>query len=101
MPRATVVSGSVATRTFGSECDGAFAQYVKVEATEVFPVNCDWSDAELGTIPCAYGTAENMLHRAHVSGGEHVWAKGSTWTTTAWSPPAMMERPWATGRKTG
>ena len=47
-----------------SDFDGAFAQFVKVPATEVFPVNCNWSDAELGTIPCAYGTAENMLHRA-------------------------------------
>lgn len=40
-----------------SDFDGAFAQFVKVPATEVFPVNCDWNDAELGTIPCAYGTA--------------------------------------------
>ncbi|MGI9463671.1 MAG: alcohol dehydrogenase catalytic domain-containing protein, partial [Aestuariivirgaceae bacterium] len=46
----------------GSDFDGAFAQFVKVPAPEVFAVNCDWSDAELATIPCAYGTAENMLH---------------------------------------
>jgi NADPH:quinone reductase-like Zn-dependent oxidoreductase len=37
-----------------SDFDGAFAQYVKIEATEAFPVDCDWTDAELGTIPCAY-----------------------------------------------
>lgn len=48
----------------GSDFDGAFAQFVKVPAGEVFAVDCDWSDAELGTIPCAYGTAENMVHRA-------------------------------------
>ena len=48
-----------------SDFDGAFAQFVKVPAAEVFPVECDWSDAELATIPCAYGTAENMVHRAH------------------------------------
>ena len=61
-----------------SDFDGAFAQFVKVGAGEVFPVNCDWSDAELGTIPCAYGTAENMVHRANVSGGEHVLVAGAS-----------------------
>lgn len=61
-----------------SDFDGAFAQFVKVKADEVFPVNCEWSDAELGTIPCAYGTAENMIHRAQVSGGEHVLIAGAS-----------------------
>ena len=61
-----------------SDFDGAFAQFVKVAAVEVFPVNCDWSDAELGTIPCAYGTAENMIHRAKVSQGEHVLVSGAS-----------------------
>ena len=61
-----------------SDFDGAFAQYVKVGAGEVFPVDSDWSDAELGTIPCAYGTAENMVHRANVSGGEHVLVAGAS-----------------------
>jgi NADPH:quinone reductase-like Zn-dependent oxidoreductase len=49
-----------------SDFDGAFAQFVKVPASEVFAVDCDWSDVELGSIPCAWGTAENMLHRAGV-----------------------------------
>jgi NADPH:quinone reductase-like Zn-dependent oxidoreductase len=61
-----------------SDFDGAFAQFVKVGADEVFPVDCDWSDAELGTIPCAYGTAENMVHRAQVSSGEHVLVAGAS-----------------------
>ena len=61
-----------------SDFDGAFAQFVKVAAGEVFPVDCDWSDAELGTIPCAYGTAENMLHRAKVSRGDHVLVAGAS-----------------------
>ena len=61
-----------------SDFDGAFAQFVKVRVGEVFPVDCDWSDAELGTIPCAYGTAENMLHRAKVSRGEHVVVAGAS-----------------------
>ena len=62
----------------GSDFDGAFAQFVKGPAKEVFAVNCDWSDAELGTIPCAYGTAENMVHRGKVSKGEHVLVTGAS-----------------------
>ena len=61
-----------------SDFDGAFAQFVKVPATEVFPVDCEWSDAELGTIPCAYGTAENMVHRAKVAKGDHVLIAGAS-----------------------
>jgi NADPH:quinone reductase-like Zn-dependent oxidoreductase len=61
-----------------SDFDGAFAQFVKIDAREVFPVDCDWSDAELGSIPCAYGTAENMVHRAKVSRGEHVLVAGAS-----------------------
>ena len=61
-----------------SDFDGAFAQYVKVPAAEIFHVQCDWSDEELATIPCAYGTAENMLHRAAVGKGEHVLVAGAS-----------------------
>lgn len=61
-----------------SDFDGAFAQFVKVPATEVFPVDCEWSDAELGTIPCAYGTAESMLHRAKVAKNDHVLIAGAS-----------------------
>lgn len=62
----------------GSDFDGAFAQFVKVPASEVFPVNSAWSDAELGTMPCAFGTAENMLHRANLVAGEHVVVTGAS-----------------------
>ena len=62
----------------GSDFDGAFAEYVKVPAGEVFPVDCDWSDEELATIPCAYGTSENMLHRAGVAAGERVLVAGAS-----------------------
>lgn len=61
-----------------SDFDGAFAQYVKVPASEAFAVDCGWSDAELATIPCAYGTAENMLHRAGVGAGEVVLVAGAS-----------------------
>jgi len=39
--------------TFGSEMDGGFAQFAVAPARETHAVNCDWSDAELASIPCA------------------------------------------------
>lgn len=62
----------------GSDFDGAFAEYVKVPADEFFTVDCDWSDVELAAIPCAYGTAENMLHRAGLQKGERVLVAGAS-----------------------
>ena len=50
--------------TLGSECNGGFAQYTAVRSSEVFVINSDWSDTDLGSIPCAYSTAEGLLHRA-------------------------------------
>lgn len=70
--------GSLENIWMASDFDGAFAEFVKVPASEVFPVDCDWSDAELATIPCAYGTAENMLHRAGLAAGERVLVTGAS-----------------------
>ena len=61
-----------------SDFDGAFAQFVKVPGSEVFAVDCELSDEELGAIPCAYGTAENMLQRAGVHNAEHVVVVGAS-----------------------
>ncbi|MGU3435009.1 zinc-binding dehydrogenase [Actinomycetes bacterium M1A6_2h] len=69
---------SMQTRWLGSDLDGAFAQFVAVPETEVFAVECDWSDAELATIPCAYGTAENMVHRAGIADGSTVLVTGAS-----------------------
>ncbi|MBT2515701.1 alcohol dehydrogenase family protein [Arthrobacter sp. ISL-30] len=63
--------------TLGSECDGGFAQFTVAPARETHVVDCDWSDAELAAIPCAYSTAENMLHRAGV-GAERVLVTGAS-----------------------
>lgn len=63
--------------TFGSECDGAFAQYAKAPAAESYRVDCSWSDAELASIPCAYSTAENLLHRSGV-GRERLLVTGAS-----------------------
>jgi NADPH:quinone reductase-like Zn-dependent oxidoreductase len=61
-----------------SDFDGAFAQFVKVPASEVFIVDCQWRDEELASIPCAYGTSENMLHRAQVSTTDVVLVTGAS-----------------------
>jgi len=61
-----------------SDFDGAFAQLVKVPSSEAFAIDSNWQDAELATIPCAYGTAENMIHRAKVSGDDHVLVTGAS-----------------------
>ncbi len=70
--------GSPENIWMGSDFDGAFAQFVAVPATEVFQVSCDWSDAELATIPCAYGTAETMLNRVRLAAGERVLVTGAS-----------------------
>lgn len=63
--------------TLGSECDGGFAQFTVAPAREAYAVRCDWSDEELAAVPCAYSTAENMLHRAKV-GRERVLVTGAS-----------------------
>lgn len=63
--------------TLGSEIDGGFAQFTVAPSRETHAVRCDWTDAELASIPCAYSTAENMLHRAGV-GAERVLVTGAS-----------------------
>lgn len=70
--------GGMETLWLGTDFDGAFAQYVKVPEGEVFAIDCDWSDAELATLPCAYGTAENMVQRAGVRAGQRVLVPGAS-----------------------
>ena len=64
--------------TFGSECDGGFAQYTVARAKETYAVNSDLTDTELASFPCAYSTAENMIDRASVSAGETVVITGAS-----------------------
>ena len=70
--------GSAETVWLGSDFDGAFAQYVLAPASEVFTVTSGLSDAELGIVPCSFGTAENMLARAGVRRGQHVIVTGAS-----------------------
>ncbi|MBC6439707.1 MAG: alcohol dehydrogenase family protein [Rhodospirillales bacterium] len=63
--------------TFGSEMDGAFAQYAAAPADETVSIDSTWSDVELASIPCAYSTAENMLHRGDL-GADRVLVTGAS-----------------------
>lgn len=62
----------------GSECDGGFAQYLRVDARHAHLINSPLSDAELATFPCSYSTAENMLTRANIGAGDRVLVTGAS-----------------------
>lgn len=62
----------------GSDCNGAFAQYVCVPSVNAYSINSSLGDAELGSFPCSYSAAENMLTRAAVSRGETVLVTGAS-----------------------
>jgi NADPH:quinone reductase-like Zn-dependent oxidoreductase len=63
---------------FGSECDGAFAQFARVPAVHAHRIRSALSDVELASFPCAYSAAENMLQRAQVRVGECVLITGAS-----------------------
>ncbi len=63
----------------GSEYDGAFAQYCVVPARHLHDVSASpLSDIEIGAMPCAHGTAHNLLTRARVGPGERVLVAGAS-----------------------
>lgn len=63
----------------GSEYDGAFAQFCVVPARHLHDVSASpLSDVEIGAMPCAFGTAWNLLHRAGVAAGERVLVTGAS-----------------------
>ena len=63
---------------FGSECDGGYAEYTKVDQRNVHPVDSALSDVELATFATSYITAENMLSRANVGEGDVVLIPGAS-----------------------
>jgi len=64
--------------TMGSECDGAFAQFMVAFSDESYKVESNWSDIDLASIPCAYSTAENLLERSNVIQSEVVLITGAS-----------------------
>ena len=69
--------GEMACITWGSESDGAFAQYAIARSSMALAVESDWTDVELASIPCAYSTAEGMIDRGSV-GAERVLITGAS-----------------------
>ncbi len=74
----TAVDDPTACVTMGSELDGGFAQFCAVDHSEAFTINCALTDIELASFPCAYSTAEGVLHRAEVSANERVLITGAS-----------------------
>ncbi len=62
----------------GSECDGGFAEFVRVAAVHAHAIDSPLTDFELASFPCSYSTAENMLTRASVGPGETVLVTGAS-----------------------
>ena len=58
--------------------NGGFAEYCTVPAENAHVVRMPLSDAELATFCCAYVTAERMLNRARLTGGEVVLITGAS-----------------------
>ncbi len=63
----------------GSEYNGAFAEYCVVPEGDLYDVtDAPLSDVELAAIPCAFGTAAGLLHRAGVRKGQSVLITGAS-----------------------
>jgi len=63
---------------FGSEVDGAFAQFARVPAAHAHRIETALSDADLASFPCAYSAAENMLTRTALAAGDRVLITGAS-----------------------
>jgi NADPH:quinone reductase-like Zn-dependent oxidoreductase len=63
---------------FGSEVDGAFADYARVPSVHAHRIESILSDGELASFPCAYATAENILTRIGLAAGERVLISGAS-----------------------
>ncbi len=63
--------------TFGSECNGGFAEYTLVRSGDALSVNSALSDIELASFPCAFSTAEGMIQKAGI-GAANVLITGAS-----------------------
>lgn len=76
--QAPLPGGNGVCITMGSEIDGGFAQFCAVRSSEAFPIDSQLTDVELASFPCAYSTAEGMLHRVGLTEGERVLITGAS-----------------------
>ncbi len=63
----------------GSEFDGTFAQYCRVPAKQLHDVSSSpLSDVQIAAIPCAHGTAFNLVSRSGIAPGDRVLVTGAS-----------------------
>ena len=63
---------------FGSEINGGYAEYALAPVHNVHLIDSDYTDAELATFACAYGTAENLIERSGLQSGETIAISGAS-----------------------
>ena len=63
---------------FGSEIDGAFAEYTKVKSEFAYKIDSNYSSEELASFPCSYSTAENMLIKTSLKKNENILITGAS-----------------------
>lgn len=74
----TMTNDPTACVVVGSEFDGGFAQFCSVRSSEAFTIDSELTDVELASFPCAYSTAEGMLHKIDLSEGERILITGAS-----------------------
>lgn len=62
----------------GHGCDGGYAEYQALPASNAHVVDTDLTDIELATFCCAYLTGEQMLVRAGLTEGERILVTGAS-----------------------
>lgn len=63
----------------GSEYNGAFAQYCSIPANQLHDVSsAPLTDVEIAALPCAYGTAFNLVSRSGVGPNDQVLITGAS-----------------------
>ena len=72
------VNPGAPARYFGSEIDGAFAEFAVAPSRYAHRVVSSLTDIELASFPCSYSAAENMLCRAAVINGERMLVTGAS-----------------------
>jgi alcohol dehydrogenase len=66
-------------RVIGSEFDGAFAQYCLVPAHQLYDVTASpLTNIEIAALPCAHGTAMNLVSRSGVGADDRVLVTGAS-----------------------
>jgi NADPH:quinone reductase-like Zn-dependent oxidoreductase len=77
-PTIHIGDGEEIAGVLGSERDGGYAEYVAVPSENAHAIETTLSDAELATFPIAYQTAERMLKRVRLIGGESILITGAS-----------------------